>query len=77
MTSRTEHRAFAVNVLGVPAAVYDQMQAENAARIAGRAAALDGQSRGMNPYLPTDEVGEHCAWLHEFERAERGLEAFL
>lgn len=72
--NRTEHKAFAVNVLQVPAAVYDQMQSDNAARREGREAAYAGKTEGANPFCPDES--EHVMWAHGFATARDEMMAF-
>lgn len=66
MTSAA-HRNFAINVLQVPATVYDQMHSNNAARREGREAAHAGKSEGANPFCPDES--EHVMWAHGFALA--------
>lgn len=72
--NRTEHRNFAINVLLVPAAVYDQMQSNNAARSEGREAAYAGKTEGANPFCPDES--EHAMWAHGFAKARDEMAAF-
>jgi hypothetical protein len=71
----TEHRNFAVNILGVSPKVYDEMQAMQTARAEGRAAAQNGFSKASNPYVPFEP--EHCAWDQGFERTTYELRSAL
>jgi len=72
--TRTEHRAFATSVLNVPAAVYDQMQADYAARAEGRDAAYAGKAEVENPF-PPHEPG-HAMWAGSYSRARDEMVAF-
>lgn len=68
------HRNFAINVLQVPTAVYDQMQSNNAARREGREAAYAGKTEGANPFCPDES--EHAMWAHGFTKARDEMVAF-
>lgn len=68
-TDRTQHRSIALNMMGVPPAVYDAMQATLEAGSEGLDAALAGLPESTNPFTPDDIA--HCGWAAGYARGLR------